>query len=87
VVAKFEPRNGRFGSSGHCYHCKIFPSRVYVDPRTDLGLRLFWQLLVLSKAGQNESQCPSHEVSESPYIITSYEFLAQPLIYLSCITS
>jgi hypothetical protein len=91
VVAKFEPWNGRFGSSDHCCHCKIPLSRVYVDPRTDLVLRLFWQLLVLSKAGQNECQCPSHEVSRgniyyhvlrisrtTPYLLVLYNILDIP---------
>ena len=91
-MAKFEPRNGRFGSSDHCCHCKISPSRVYVDPRTDLMLRLFWQLLVLSKAGQNECQCLSHEVSgvkiyyhvlrisrTAPYLLVLYNILDIPM--------
>lgn len=50
------------------------------DTRTDLVLRLLWQLLVLNKAGQNEINTLAKNYRTLSYVITFYEFLTTPRI-------
>jgi hypothetical protein len=58
-----------------------------VEAKTDPVLRLFWRLLVLSKAGQNKPQCHSHERSGVTLYYHVLRNSCTTPLHVACITS